>query len=74
MLVRLNALWKLGSLEPEDLRSFVRSAEHQRIMREFKDAGLLFTNAWQAERFDAALIWQQAMSRLEGKIEGVRHH
>src|SRR3569832_1924568 len=28
---------------PEDLRGFVRSPEHLRIMREYKDAGALFT-------------------------------
>ena len=59
---------------PEDLRLFVRSPVHQRIMREFRDAGLLYTNAWTAERFDPALIWQQGMDRLKGKVEGVRHH
>lgn len=59
---------------PEDLRRFVRSPEHVRIMREFKDAGMLYTNAWTAERFDPALIWQQATERLAGRVEGVPHH
>jgi hypothetical protein len=59
---------------PEDLKLFVRSPVHVRIMREFKDAGLLYTNAWSAERCDPNLIWQQAVDRLEGRVEGVKHH
>jgi hypothetical protein len=59
---------------PEDLRQFVRSPDHLRIMREFKDAGALHTNAWTAECFDPALIWRQAVNRLAGRIEGVPHH
>ena len=59
---------------PEDLRRFVRSAEHQRVIREFKSAGALYTNAWTAERFDPALIWREAVDRLTGRIEGVPHH
>ena len=59
---------------PEDLRRFVASREHVRIMNAFRDAGRLHTNAWTAERFDPALIWQQAIDRLEGRVEGVRHH
>jgi hypothetical protein len=59
---------------PEDLRRFVRSDEHVRIMSAFKDAGALHTNAWTAERFDPALIWRQALDRLAGRVEGVRHH
>jgi hypothetical protein len=58
----------------DDLRGFVRSPEHTRIMSEFRDVGVLYTNAWTAPRFDAALIWQQAVERLTGKIDGVRHH
>lgn len=58
----------------EDLQAFVRSPDHRRIMREFKDAGLLYTNAWQTERFDAELIWRQALDRLRGRIEGALHH
>ena len=59
---------------PEDLRRFVRSPEHVRIMREFEHAGALHTNAWTAECFDADLIWRQATDRLQGRIEGVPHH
>lgn len=58
----------------EDLQRFVRSPEHLRIMREFKDAGALHTNAWTAECFDPALIWRQGMNRLAGRIDGVPHH
>jgi hypothetical protein len=58
----------------EDLRHFVQSQDHVRIMRAFKDAGVLYTNAWTAERFDAASIWQQAVERLSGAVDGVRHH
>src|SRR5262249_46910387 len=59
---------------PEDLRRFVRSPEHLRIMSEFRHAGALYTNAWTAERFDPDLIWQQAIDRLAGRVEGVPHH
>ena len=59
---------------PEDLGQFVRSPDHLRIMREFRDAGALFTNAWTAERLDPALIWRQADDRLKGRVEGVPHH
>jgi hypothetical protein len=58
----------------DDLRGFVRSQEHTRIMRAFADVGVLYTNAWTAERFDADQIWQQAVARLTGTIAGVRHH
>lgn len=59
---------------PEDLLRFVRSPEHLRIMREYRDAGALYTNAWTAERLDRALIWRQALDRLQGRVEGVPHH
>jgi hypothetical protein len=59
---------------PEDLTRFVRSPAHVRIMREFKDAGILHTNAWSAERCDPDLIWRQAVERLAGRVEDVRHH
>jgi hypothetical protein len=59
---------------PQDLRHFVRSPEHLRIMREYKDAGLLYTSAWTAERFDPELIWQAGLDRLHGRVAGVRHH
>jgi hypothetical protein len=58
----------------EDLRRFVGSPMHLRIMREFRDAGALYTNAWTAERLDRALIWRQATDRLKGRVEGVPHH
>lgn len=58
----------------EDLKRFVHSPEHVRIMRAFKGAGALYTNAWTAERFDRALIWQQGLDRLSGRIDGVPHH
>ena len=59
---------------PDDLRRFVGSPSHVRIMRDFRDAGALYTNAWTAERCDPALIWQQAIDRLKGRIDGVAHH
>ena len=59
---------------PEDLQLFVRSPAHLRIMREFKNVGALYTNTWTAERCDPALIWHQALDRLNGRIEGVAHH
>src|SRR5881275_1999575 len=33
---------------PEDLRRFVRSARHLRVMREYSERGALYTNAWTA--------------------------
>lgn len=59
---------------PEDLRRFVGSPEHLRIMREHRDTGDLFTNAWSAERLDRELIWRQAEDRLRGRVDGVPHH
>jgi len=59
---------------PQDLTRFVHSPEHLRIMRTFKGAGALYTNAWTAERFAPALIWQQGLDRLSGRIAGVPHH
>jgi hypothetical protein len=59
---------------PEDLRRFVRSPEHLRIMREYRDTGALYTNAWTAERFDRELVWVQANDRLRGRVDGVPHH
>jgi len=64
------SIWR----SPEDLREFVRSPEHLRIMREHRDTGALFTNAWTAERFDRSLIRRQANDRLAGRVEGVPHH
>lgn len=64
------SIWR----NPQDLRQFVGSPEHVRIMREFRGAGDLHTNAWTAERFDPALIWGQAQDRLAGRVSGVAHH
>ena len=64
------SIWRAA----EDLRLFVRSPVHLQVMRDFKQAGLLYTNAWTAERFDPELIWRQGMERLEGRVVGVRHH
>ena len=60
--------------DPHALRQFVRSPAHLRIMREYREAGDLYTNAWTAERLDRALIWRQANDRLHGRVEGVPHH
>jgi hypothetical protein len=43
-------------------------------MREFRDAGILHTNAWTGERLDRRLIWRQAEDRLLGRVPGVAHH
>jgi hypothetical protein len=59
---------------PEDLRHFVRSAEHLRIMRAHRDTGDLITTPWTAERLDPTLIWSQATDRLLGRVDGVSHH
>lgn len=58
----------------EDLRRFVRSPAHLRIMRDFRGAGALHTTAWSAERFERFLIWSQAEARLMGRVPGVAHH
>ena len=60
--------------DPADLRRFVVSPAHVRIMREFKGAGILHTTVWKAESLDPGLIWEQALDRLQGRIEGVLHH
>jgi hypothetical protein len=52
---------------PDDLRRFVRSPEHLRIMRSYRDTGTLCTTAWTAERFDPALILEQGVERLAGR-------
>lgn len=79
-------LWTAGSIDgqrqisvsiwrtPEDLRHFVRSPAHLRVMRDFRHAGDLHTNAWSAERFDRFYIWRQAEDRLNGRLPGVLHH
>jgi hypothetical protein len=59
---------------PEDLKRFVRSPAHRKVMRDFRGAGDLHTNAWMAERLDRALIWRQARDRLFGHVPGVSHH
>lgn len=59
---------------PEDLRLFVRSPGHIKVMRDFRDRGDLYTNAWTADRFDRSFIWRQAEDRLRGRVVGVRHH
>lgn len=59
---------------PEDLRVFVRSPVHRRIMREHRDTGSLHTSAWTAERLNRDLIWNQAADRLSGRIAGVPNH
>jgi hypothetical protein len=59
---------------PEDLQHFVRSAAHLKVMRDFRGAGDLHTNAWTAARFDRSLIWRQAQDRLTGQIPDVLHH
>jgi hypothetical protein len=64
------SIWR----SPEDLRRFVRTPEHLRIMREHRNTGDLYTNAWTAEHFDRYLIWRQAVDRLAGRVEGVPHH
>ena len=64
------SIWR----SPEDLRRFVQSPEHVRIMREFRDAGALHTVAWTSERFDRTLGWRQAADRLAGRVPGVPHH
>jgi heme-degrading monooxygenase HmoA len=59
---------------PEDLKRFVRTPNHLRVMRDFRHAGHLYTNAWTAPRLDRALIWRQAYDRLTGELPDVPHH
>jgi hypothetical protein len=61
-------------LDPDALAAFVRTTGHLRVMRDFRSAGDLITNAWTAERFDRAVIWRQAHDRLTGRVGGVSHH
>lgn len=58
----------------DDLKRFVRTPTHRRVMRDFRGAGDLHTNAWTAERFDRAQIWRQAEDRLLGRLPDVAHH
>jgi hypothetical protein len=60
--------------DPDDLKQFVRSPRHLRIMREFRGRGALYTNAWTSERLDRGVIWREAVERLTGRIDGVPHH
>ncbi|MBO2447827.1 hypothetical protein J4573_12055 [Actinomadura barringtoniae] len=64
------SLWR----DPADLRRFVQSAAHRRVVRDFRDAGKLITTPWTAERLDRRLIWHQAEDRLLGRLAGARHH
>jgi hypothetical protein len=64
------SIWR----DPDDLRRFVRSPAHLKVMRDFHHAGELYTTPWMAERFEPALIWRQAEERLLGRVPGVRHH
>ncbi|MFC4906688.1 hypothetical protein [Actinomadura gamaensis] len=60
--------------EPADLQRFVRSPGHRRVVRDFRDAGVLLNTTWTAERFDRRLIWRQAEDRLTGRLADVPHH
>jgi hypothetical protein len=54
------SIWR----SPEDLRRFVHSPQHRRVMRDYRDAGALVTTAWTAESFDPRLIWHEAEDHL----------
>lgn len=58
----------------DDLRRFVRSPDHLKVMRDFRGAGALHTNPWTSDALDASLIWEQAEDRLLGRIAGASHH
>ncbi|HST66016.1 MAG TPA: hypothetical protein VLM05_12580 [Mycobacteriales bacterium] len=58
----------------DSLWDFVKTPAHRRVMRDFRDAGVLHTNPWTAERLDRALIWRQAEERLLGHVAGVPHN
>jgi heme-degrading monooxygenase HmoA len=59
---------------PEDLRRFVRTPAHLRVMRDFRHVGQLYTNAWTAPELDRGEIWRQALDRLTGRVPEVPHH
>lgn len=59
---------------PEDLQHFVHSPVHRQVMRDYRDAGLLYTTTWTAPAPDRRAIWAQADDRLKGRIDGVPHH
>lgn len=59
---------------PEDLRGFVQTPLHRRVMRDFRDAGSLITTTWTVADLDRHLIWEQAEDRLMGRVDGVPHH
>ena len=58
----------------DHLKQFVMSPAHLRIMHEYRDAGVLYTNAWTSKRCDPEVVWREAMDRLNGRVEGVLHH
>jgi hypothetical protein len=64
------SIWR----DPADLRRFVHSPEHRAVVRDFRDAGVLYTTAWTAECPNPDSIWAQARERLAGRVDGVRHH
>jgi hypothetical protein len=64
------SIWR----DAADLRQFVHSPHHRAIMRDYRDAGILYTTAWTAEGPDPDVIWAEAWERLTGQVEGVRHH
>ena len=52
---------------PEDLREFVRSPAHVRIMQRHRKTGDLITCQWTIEQFDREAAWHQALERLVGE-------
>jgi hypothetical protein len=51
-------------LGAEDLKTFVRSPQHVRIMQRHKNTGDLITSQWTIEAFDSEAVWRQALERL----------
>jgi heme-degrading monooxygenase HmoA len=59
---------------PDDLRAFVHSPAHRRIMRDFRTAGALHTTPWTTAGLAHGEIWREAEARLRGRIPGAVHH
>ncbi len=64
------SIWR----DADDLRAFVRSPAHRRVVRTFGGTGRLHTSAWTTGAADREEIWRQAADRLAGRVPGVPHH
>ena len=51
----------------DDLRRFVRSPRHRKVMKRHRHTGDLVTTAWPAARLDKQEIWEQGKARVRGQ-------